>query len=77
MSHTVPGLGVRLDKTLPTGSLAAQFILYVTPNQTLSLRELLGGPFILAFYPDWSPVCVDQDGSFDFETLSTAIAEEK
>src|SRR5262249_41520206 len=52
-----------LGKTepLPTGSAAPDFTLYVTPNQTLSLKELLGRPIILAFYPaDWSPVCGDQ-----------------
>ena len=38
-----------------------QISVMVTPNQTLSRRELLGRPVILTFYPaDWSPVCGDQ-----------------
>jgi peroxiredoxin len=53
--------GVERNRILPSGSVAPEFSLYVTPNQTLSLRELLGKPVILAFYPaDWSPVCGDQ-----------------
>ncbi|MBV8213830.1 MAG: redoxin domain-containing protein [Verrucomicrobia bacterium] len=58
---TGPGSGVKRNKILPVGSVAPQFTLFVTPNQTLSLRELLGRPVILAFYPaDWSPICGDQ-----------------
>src|ERR1700756_3080739 len=58
---TGPGSGVRRNKILPAGTVAPSFSLSVTPNQTLSLRELLGRPVILAFYPaDWSPVCGDQ-----------------
>ena len=58
---TGPGSGVKRNKILPAGSVAPQFTLFVTPNQTLSLRELLGRPVILAFYPaDWSPICGDQ-----------------
>ena len=46
---------------LPPGTPAPDFTLHVTPDQTLSLRELRGKPVILAFYPaDWSPVCGDQ-----------------
>jgi peroxiredoxin len=46
---------------LSVGTVAPDFTLYVTPDQTLSLKELLGRPIILAFYPaDWSPVCGDQ-----------------
>jgi peroxiredoxin len=46
---------------LPPGTTAPDFTLHVTPDQTLSLRELRGKPVILAFYPaDWSPVCGDQ-----------------
>jgi peroxiredoxin len=46
---------------LPAGTPAPDFALHVTPDQTLSLRELRGKPVILAFYPaDWSPVCGDQ-----------------
>jgi peroxiredoxin len=46
---------------LSAGAVAPDFTLHVTPDQTLSLKELLGRPVILAFYPaDWSPVCGDQ-----------------
>ena len=46
---------------LSVGTVAPDFTLYVTPNQTLSLKELRGKPIVLAFYPaDWSPVCGDQ-----------------
>jgi peroxiredoxin len=61
MPLTGQGSGARQDTILPAGSLAPQFSLCVTPNQTLSHNELLGRPVILAFYPaDWSPVCGDQ-----------------
>src|SRR5271154_1648408 len=46
---------------LTAGTQAPNFTLPVTPDQKLSLSELLGRPIILAFYPaDWSPVCGDQ-----------------
>src|ERR1700688_887918 len=46
---------------LPSGAVAPNFTLHVTPDQTLTLSNLLGRPVILAFYPaDWSPVCGDQ-----------------
>jgi peroxiredoxin len=46
---------------LAAGTQAPDFILHVTPDQTLSLSELRGRPVVLAFYPaDWSPVCGDQ-----------------
>lgn len=46
---------------LNAGTAAPDFKLHVTPDQTLSLKELRGRPVILAFYPaDWSPVCSDQ-----------------
>jgi len=46
---------------LPAGTLAPDFTLHVTPDQTLSLSDLRGKPVVLAFYPaDWSPVCGDQ-----------------
>lgn len=60
---TVPttSSGIRRGRILAAASMAPDFSLYVTPNQTLSLGELLGKPVILAFYPaDWSPVCGDQ-----------------
>ena len=50
-----------MPNILPPGTAAPDFKLHVTPDQTLSLRELRGQPVILAFYPaDWSPVCGDQ-----------------
>jgi peroxiredoxin len=46
---------------LQKGTLAPDFTLHTTPDQTLSLSELKGKRVILAFYPaDWSPVCGDQ-----------------
>jgi len=46
---------------LAAGVVAPNFKLHVTPDQTLTLSDLLGRPVILAFYPaDWSPVCGDQ-----------------
>jgi peroxiredoxin len=50
-----------MSAILPPGTVAPEFTLHVTPDQTLSLSELRGRPVILAFYPaDWSPVCGDQ-----------------
>jgi peroxiredoxin len=46
---------------LEPGTRAPDFSLNATPTQTLTLKELLRGPVVLAFYPaDWSPVCGDQ-----------------
>jgi peroxiredoxin len=46
---------------LQAGTLAPDFTLHVTPDQTVSLSDFRGRPVILAFYPaDWSPVCGDQ-----------------
>jgi peroxiredoxin len=48
-------------KPLVAGSRAPQFTLHTTPDQAVSLRDLLHGPLVVAFYPaDWSPVCGDQ-----------------
>ena len=50
-----------MSQILPSGTLAPDFALHVTPDQTISLSEFRGRPVILAFYPaDWSPVCGDQ-----------------
>jgi peroxiredoxin len=50
-----------MSKILAANTLAPDFTLHVTPDQSLSLSELRGRPVILAFYPaDWSPVCGDQ-----------------
>src|ERR1043165_5045177 len=46
---------------LPAGTRAPDFTLQTTPDQVVSLREFLGKPIVLVFYPaDWSPVCGDQ-----------------
>jgi peroxiredoxin len=46
---------------LSKGDKAPGFSLFATPDQQLSLAELIGKRVILAFYPaDWSPVCSDQ-----------------
>jgi peroxiredoxin len=51
---------------LAPGTVAPNFTLNVTPDQTLSLHDLRGKPVILAFYPsDWSPVCGDQMGLYN------------
>jgi len=51
---------------LSAGTPAPDFTLHSTPDQTLSLTELRGQPFVLAFYPaDWSPVCGDELALFN------------
>jgi len=61
---------LRKGTILSVGTVAPDFTLYVTPNQTLQLKELLGRPIILAFYPaDWSPICGDQMALYN-EVLS-------
>ena len=46
---------------LRAGEHAPDFALPSTPDQKVSLSELLGKPVVLVFYPaDWSPVCSDQ-----------------
>jgi peroxiredoxin len=55
---------------LAAGITAPEFKLPVTPDQSLTLKELRGHPVILAFYPaDWSPVCGDQMSLYN-EVLS-------
>jgi peroxiredoxin len=45
---------------LSLGTKAPDFRLKVTPDQELTLGDLLGKPIVLAFNPaDWSPVCGD------------------
>jgi peroxiredoxin len=63
-----PAPGVQ--RLLPAGTLAPEFVLPSTPDQKVSLSELRGRPVVLAFYPaDWSPVCSDQMGMYN-EMLS-------
>jgi peroxiredoxin len=48
-------------EALKEGEVAPDFTLRTTPDQTLSLKDFLGSPVILAFYPaDFSPVCGDE-----------------
>ncbi len=50
---------------LRPGAQAPHFTLKSTPDQSVSLRDFLGRPVVLAFYPaDWSPVCSDQMGLY-------------
>jgi peroxiredoxin len=55
----------RASPILKAGVKAPNFTLKTTPDQTVSLRDFLGRPVVLAFYPaDWSPVCSDQMGLY-------------
>jgi peroxiredoxin len=46
---------------LQPGETAPDFNLKSTPDQSVTLADLRGGPLIMAFYPaDWSPICTDQ-----------------
>ena len=55
-----------MSKILQPGTMAPDFTLHVTPDQTISLSELRGNPVILTFYPaDWSPVCSDEMALFN------------
>jgi peroxiredoxin len=57
--------GRRTPSILKPGSKAPDFTLKTTPDQTVSLRDFLGRPVVIAFYPeDWSPVCSDQMGLY-------------
>jgi peroxiredoxin len=64
---------------LKPGTVAPDFTLHSTPDQTLSLCELKGHAVVLAFYPaDWSPVCSDQMSLYneilpEFEKLDAKI----
>lgn len=55
----------KVQESAPTvlqpGTPAPDFSLQTTPDQRVSLRQFLGRPVVLVFYPaDWSPVCGDQ-----------------
>ncbi len=51
---------------LPSGTVAPDFALHATPDQTLALSDLQGRPVVLAFYPaDWSAVCGDELALFN------------
>jgi peroxiredoxin len=50
-----------MSSPLKAGTKAPDFSLKTTPDQSVSMSELLGRPLVLVFYPaDWSPVCGDQ-----------------
>ena len=50
-----------MSVVLSASTVAPDFTLHSTPDQSVSLNEFRGQPVILAFYPaDWSPVCGDQ-----------------
>jgi peroxiredoxin len=56
-----PRSGSHKSTPLPPGTLAPDFALKSTPDQTVNLSDFRGQPVVLAFYPaDWSPVCGDQ-----------------
>jgi len=60
-AHYHPAHATHPPTPLPAGTLAPDFALPATPDQTISLSDFRGRPVILAFYPaDWSPVCSDQ-----------------
>lgn len=43
------------------GHPAPDFVLPMSPDESVALSQFRGRPVILAFYPaDWSPVCSDQ-----------------
>jgi peroxiredoxin len=56
-----PDSGIHASGALPAGSIAPDFSLHSTPDQSVQLSDFRGRPVVLAFYPaDWSPVCGDQ-----------------
>jgi peroxiredoxin len=60
-----PKTGSGAPSILKPGSKAPNFTLKSTPDQSVSLRDFLGRPVVLAFYPaDWSPVCSDEMGLY-------------
>ena len=64
---------------MKAGTVAPNFTLHTTPDQTVSLSEFRNRPVILAFYPaDWSPVCGDEMTLFneilpEFEGFNAAL----
>ena len=53
--------GHHKSTALPAATLAPDFSLKSTPDQTVTLSDFRGQLVVLAFYPaDWSPVCGDQ-----------------
>ncbi len=64
---------------LQLGDLAPEFSLVGTGDRPYRIRELVGSPVVLAFYPDdFSPVCTTQlraysDSIDDFTTLGAVM----
>ena len=57
-------------EALPAGTIAPDWELRSTPDQSVRLDDFKGRPLIMAFYPaDWSPVCTDQMALYN-EVLS-------
>lgn len=55
-----------MSTILAPGTIAPDFTLPATSEQTISLKQLRGKPVILVFYPaDWSPVCSDQTALYN------------
>ena len=82
--RSMPKTGESRPSILSAGAKAPNFTLKTTPDQSVSLRDFLGRPVVLAFYPaDWSPVCSDQMGlyaqvmpafkKFDAEVLGISV----
>ena len=65
---------LRSATALQPGTIAPEFKLHTTPDQTVSLSEFRGSPVILAFYPaDWSPVCGDQMAIYNQVPISEPL----
>jgi peroxiredoxin len=80
----MPKSAGKASPILKAGAKAPNFTLKSTPDQSVSLRDFLGRPVVLAFYPaDWSPVCSDEMGlyaqlmpefkKFDAEMLGISV----
>jgi peroxiredoxin len=52
---------IHKSTVLPAGTVAPDFTLKSTPDETVTLSDFRGHPVVLFFYPaDWSSVCGDQ-----------------
>jgi peroxiredoxin len=60
-TYLVPPLHFASTVILPAKTPAPAFSLRNAPDQSIELRDFIGQPVVLVFYPaDWSPVCGDQ-----------------
>src|SRR5581483_9646367 len=65
-SKHYPKPDVQNEVPLRPGTLAPDFTLRSTPDQSVSLQDFRGRPVILVFYPaDFSPVCGDELALFN------------